>query len=68
MSDKCESCGRQWIDHEGIIRTCDRNGDQATEIAKLKAEIEALKQIERDRWTGWSKDLFHPAIERRKNS
>ena len=40
---KCESCGRQWIDDEGIIRTCKRNGDQAEEIAKLKAEIERLR-------------------------
>jgi hypothetical protein len=50
------------------IGGCDNCKNQAAEIAKLKAEIEALKQIERDRWTGWSKDLFHPAIERRKNS
>jgi hypothetical protein len=55
---KCESCGRQWIDREGIIRTCKRNGDQAVEIAKLKAEIERLHKIERERYTGWAKALF----------
>ena len=64
MSDKCESCGRQWIDHDGIIRTCKRNGDQAEEIAKLKAEIERLHKMERDRWTGWAKDLFDAKKQR----
>jgi hypothetical protein len=50
------------------IGGCDNCKNQAAEIAKLKAEIEALKKIERDRWKGWAKDLLRPAIERRKLS
>lgn len=33
--NNCESCGRKWIDDDGIIRTCKRNGEQAEEIARL---------------------------------
>ena len=47
---KCESCGVNWTDHLGVTGTCKRNGDQAEEIAKLKAEIERLHKIELDRW------------------
>lgn len=38
----CESCGRKWIDHDGIIRTCKRSQDQAEEITRLKQLIRDL--------------------------
>ena len=55
---KCRSCGVDWSEHVGIVLTCETVQSQAEEIAKLKAEIERLHKIERDRWTGWAKDLF----------
>tara|TARA_R110000868_G_scaffold84519_2_gene238207 strand:- start:4263 stop:4454 length:192 start_codon:yes stop_codon:yes gene_type:complete len=55
---KCESCGIAWTDHLGITGTCKRVQEQAKEIAKLKAEIERLHKIERDRYAGWAKELF----------
>jgi len=44
MSDKCESCGIEWTEHLGITGTCKRVQDQAAEIERLKAEIEALNR------------------------
>lgn len=58
MSSKCKVCGRYWTDHDGIQVTCQRDKEQAEEIAKLKAEIERLHKFERDRWPGWAKNLF----------
>ena len=56
---KCESCGVNWTDHLGITGTCKRVQEQAKEIARLKAKIERMHKIERDRWTGWwAKELF----------
>jgi ABC-type Fe2+-enterobactin transport system substrate-binding protein len=37
------------------------------EIAKLKAEIERLHKVERDRWTGWA-EAFHPIGHPRRGS
>ena len=42
MSESCASCGRKWIDHDGIIRTCKRVQDQSEEINEMKQLIRDL--------------------------
>ena len=61
---KCGACGVRWCDHLGILGTCKLVQDQAKEIAKLKAEIERLHKNERDRYTGWAKELFDAKQQR----
>ena len=40
---KCESCGADWTDPLGITGTCKRVQEQASEIARLKAEVAELE-------------------------
>ncbi len=67
MSSKCKICGRYWTDHDGIQVTCERAQEQAAEIERLKAEIERLHKIERDRFDFWANELLnlHPAMQLR---
>ena len=63
---KCRSCGVDWTDHLGITGTCKLVQEQAEEIERLKAQIERLHKMERDRWTGWAKELFDAKQQRRE--
>ncbi len=64
---KCKICGRYWTDHDGIQVTCERAQEQAAEIERLKAEIERLHKIERDRFDFWATELLnlHAAMQLR---
>ncbi len=43
MSFRCDSCGKAWEDHDGIMRTC----QQLQEAQKRIAELEAALKLAR---------------------
>ena len=46
-----------WGEQVDEIKTDSLLDEAADEIERLAVELEAIKKLERDRWTGWAKEL-----------
>jgi len=42
MSDKCESCGVPFADHDGLIATCKKLKDAEAEVVRLREALEYI--------------------------
>lgn len=40
----CSSCGKEWIDHDGIAKTCQRLQEAGKRIDKALAALESNKK------------------------
>ena len=46
-----------WGEQVDEIKTDNLLDEAADEIERLASEVESLKKLERDRWTGWAKSI-----------
>jgi uncharacterized Zn finger protein (UPF0148 family) len=42
MSDKCESCGVPFADHDGLVPTCRKLKDAEAEVVRLREALEYI--------------------------